>query len=472
MNDENGTRKYTILIVDDESTFRKSVNRFLEKHYHTLEAPTGQRALEIATTLHPELVLLDIGLPDMSGLEVLSKLKESEHPPAIIMVTAYDQIKDVVEAMKLGASNYLVKPIDIDEFDLAIKNALETVSLRKEIEGLRGQLKRAYNLDRLIGSSQAFIAAQELAIKSAESADASILLQGESGVGKELFAKLIHFHSPRAARPFLALNCAAFATEIVESELFGHEPGSFTGARQSGKAGLLEAANEGSLFLDEVVDLGPDVQAKLLRVLEEKEFYRVGGTQKKQVDVRFIAACNRDLWKEVKKGNFRADLYFRLATIKIELPPLRDRHEDILPLAQFFMDKFNKKYGKNFRYISPEAQGFLESFNWPGNVRQLRNTIERIVLLETDTVIRAKHLNFLLQDNAGDLRESALHTFSGTAGFTFNLPDQGFSLEEAEKLIIAEAYKKCNFNKSKTAKFLKTPRHILTYRLKKFGLSK
>ncbi len=463
--------RYSILIVDDETTFRKSVNRFLKKQYHTIEASDGHRALELAKTARPELVLLDIGLPDMSGLEVLARLKETEHPPAVIMVTAYDQVKDVVHAMKLGASNYLVKPIDIDEFDVAIKNALETVSLKKEVEALKGQLKKAYKLDRLIGSSPAFIAAQQLAIKSAESADASILLQGESGVGKELFAKLIHFHSPRAASPLLALNCAAFASEIVESELFGHEPGSFTGARQSGKKGLLEAANEGSLFLDEVADLGHGIQAKLLRVLEEKEFYPVGGTKKKHVDVRFIAACNRDLWQEVKKGNFRPDLYFRLATIKIELPPLRERKEDILPLAQFFMDKFNSKYGKHFRYISPEAKSFLEDFNWPGNVRQLRNTIERIVLLEDDTVIRAKHLTFLLDDSAGDIGLTGTLAHVRQNQFSFTLPEGGFSLEEAEKAIIAEAYKKCSYNKTKTAKFLKTPRHILTYRLKKYGLS-
>ncbi len=471
MTSEFHKNKYSILIVDDETTFRKSVNRFLKKYYHTFEASDGQKALELARTVNPELVLLDIGLPDMSGLDVLAKLKETEHPPAVIMVTAYDQVKDVVRAMKLGASNYLVKPIDIDEFDLAIKNTLETVSLKKEVEGLRGQLKKAYKLDRLIGSSPAFIEAQELAIKSAESADASILLQGESGVGKELFARLIHFHSPRAASPLLALNCAAFASEIVESELFGHEPGSFTGARQGGKKGLLEAANEGSLFLDEVADLGHSIQAKLLRVLEEKEFYPVGGTRKKHVDVRFIAACNRDLWQEVKKGKFRPDLYFRLATIKIELPPLRKRKEDILPLAQFFMEKFNNKYGKHFRYIAREAKSFLENFNWPGNVRQLRNTIERIVLLEDDTVIRAKHLAFLLDDNAGDFATAAISGQENKDGFSFTLPESGFSLEEAEKAIIAEAYKMCGYNKTKTARFLKTPRHILTYRLKKYGFS-
>lgn len=463
--------KYSVLIVDDETTFRKSVKRFLKKEYHTFEAESGNKCLELVRSLKPELVLLDIGLPDLSGLEVLSRLKEIEHPPSVIMVTAYDQIKDVVHAMKLGASNYLVKPIDIDEFELAIKNALETVSLKKEVERLRGQLKKAYNLDQLIGSSPSFLAAQELAIKSAESADASIVLQGESGVGKELFARLIHFHSPRAANSFLALNCAAFASEIVESELFGHEPGSFTGARQKGKEGLLEAADGGSLFLDEVADLGPGIQAKLLRVLEEKEFYAVGGTKEKHVDVRFIAACNKDLWKEVKKGNFRPDLYFRLATIKIELPPLRKRHKDILPLAQFFMEKFNNKYGKRFKYISSEAQSFLENFEWPGNVRQLRNTIERIVLLEDDVVIRGTHLNFLLDDTAGKLKSFERTSHAGNSGFSFVLPESGFSLEEAEKAIISEAYKKCSYNKSKTAKFLNTPRHVLLYRLKKFGLS-
>jgi transcriptional regulator with PAS, ATPase and Fis domain len=282
-------------------------------------------------------------------------------------------------------------------------------------------------------------------------------------VGKELFARLIHTQSPRAKYPFVALNCAAFSADIIESELFGYEKGAFTGARVEGKEGLLEVADGGTLFLDEVIDLHAEIQAKLLRVLEEKEFYPLGGTRKRTVDTRVISACNKDLWKAAGEGRFRKDLFFRLATIRIDLPPLRERSEDILPLVQFFVNDFNDKYGKHFRGVGPQAERLLLAHPWPGNVRELKNTIERVILLEDEETIRARHLRFL-----GAPANNETPTITDALRIAF--PEQGIAFEEIERQIIQGAYERCQRNKSKTARFLKMPRHILIYRLKKLGI--
>jgi DNA-binding NtrC family response regulator len=452
-----------ILIVDDEAPFRSALRRLLERKYLVIEAETGARGLDLAHREEPDLVLLDVALPDASGLELLSQFKEIRPSPTVVMITAYEQVKDVVTAIKRGAFDYLVKPIDLDEFEFTIQTALEHAGLRNEVVRLRQEVQRLQKVDRFIGLNPKFLDAQMLAIKSAQSRDAGVLLQGESGVGKELFARLIHAQSPRANYPFVALNCAAFSAEIIESELFGYEKGAFTGARVEGKEGLLEVADGGTLFLDEVIDLHAEIQAKLLRVLEEKEFYPLGGTRKRTVDIRIISACNKDLWKGAGEGKFRKDLFFRLATIRIDLPPLRERTEDILPLIQFFMEDFNDKYTKRFRGVSPQAEHLLLSHSWPGNVRELKNTIERVVLLENEETIRARHLHFL-----------GIHASTETTAVAdalrINLPEQGIALEEIEKTIILEAYEKCQRNKSKTARFLKMPRHILIYRLKKLGI--
>jgi DNA-binding NtrC family response regulator len=452
-----------ILIVDDEAPFRSALRRLLEKKYLVIEAETGAKGLHLAYREEPDLVLLDVALPDASGLEILSQFKELRPSPTVVMITAYEQVKDVVTAIKRGAFDYLVKPVDLDEFEFTIQTALEHAGLRNEVDRLRQEVQRLQKVDRFIGLNPKFLDAQMLAIKSAQSRDAGVLLQGESGAGKELFARLIHAQSPRANYPFVALNCAAFSAEIIESELFGYEKGAFTGARAEGKQGLLEVADGGTLFLDEVIDLQSEIQAKLLRVLEEKEFYALGGTRKKTVDIRIISACNRDLWQDAEEGRFRKDLFFRLATIRIDLPPLRERSEDILPLVQFFMDDFNDKYGKHFRRVSQEAERLLLAHSWPGNVRELRNTIERVILLENEDTILARHLHFLGPQTSPEA--PALADL-----FHMEFPEQGIALEEIEKQIILEAYEKCQKNKSKTARFLKMPRHVLIYRLKKLGI--
>ncbi|MEJ5349451.1 MAG: sigma-54 dependent transcriptional regulator [Desulfosoma sp.] len=457
-----------ILIIDDEAGFRGAIARFLGKNYSVHEAGTAAEGIRLARELEPDLVLLDIGLPDQSGLDLLPQLKEGRPSPTVIMVTAYEQVRDVVQAMKKGAFDYLVKPVDLEEFEVTVKQALEYASLRHEVERLRQEMQRLQQVRTLVGSSPAFLEAQQLAIRSAQSPDAGVLLQGESGVGKELFARLIHAASPRASYPFVALNCAVFTPEIIESELFGYEKGAFTGARAEGKKGLLEAADGGTLFLDEVVDLPPEVQAKLLRVLEEHEFYPLGSTRKKTVDIRVVSACNRDLWQACEEGLFRKDLFFRLATIQIVLPALRQRREDILPLALFFLEQFNDKYKKKFRGISEEAQQVLLHHDWPGNVRELKNTMERIVLLEDDDVVLKRHFHFLQPSSDQNSAVSAsLH-----GGFLAweNMPQDGMSLEELERNIIQEVYERCGRNKAKAARYLRIPRHVLIYRMKKYGL--
>ena len=454
--------KQKVLIVDDETPFRMALRRTLEKDHLVIEADSGHAALQLASHEEPDLILLDIGLPDGSGLDVLPRLKELRPSPTVVMITAYEHVKDVVLAMKRGAFDYLVKPVDLDEFEVTIQHALEHAGLKNEVDRLRLEVQRLQRVDRLIGKNPAFLEAQMLAIKSAQSADAGVLLQGESGVGKELFAKLIHTQSPRAAYPFVALNCAAFSAEIIESELFGYEKGAFTGARAEGKGGLLESAHGGTLFLDEVADLHAEIQAKLLRALEEKEFFPLGSTRKRKVDIRILAACNLDLWEAAESGRFRKDLYFRLATIRIELPPLRKRQDDVIALVQHFVDQFNDKYGKHFRSVSPDAERILLTYAWPGNVRELRNTIERIVLLENEETILGRHLHFLVSSAPATVRQPRQ--------LLLELPDEGIALEEIEKEIILKAYEKCGHNKSRTARFLSLPRHVLIYRLKKMGL--
>lgn len=452
-----------ILIVDDENPFRSALRRLLEQKYVVIEADSGAKGLQLAHEEEPDLVLLDIGLPDASGLEILSRFKEMRPSPTVVMITAYEQVRDVVTAIKRGAFDYLVKPVDLEEFEFTVQNALEHSGLKNEVIRLREELQRLHQVGRIIGSNPRFLDAQVLAVKSAQSRDAGVLIQGESGVGKEVFARLIHANSPRADHPFVALNCAAFSAEIIESELFGYEKGAFTGARSEGKRGLLEVADGGTLFLDEVIDLHHEIQAKLLRVLEEKEFFPLGGTRKRKVDIRILSACNRNLWQAAQTGEFRKDLFFRLATIQIDLPPLRERGEDILPLARCFMEEFNDKYGKRFRGFSQEAENMMLAHRWPGNVRELRNMVERVILLENDDMVLGSHLQFLV----GHL---APPSTSQDAGFSIALPPEGISLEEIERQVITQAFNRCGRNKSKTSRFLKLPRHILIYRLKKLGI--
>ncbi len=462
--------RYKILIVDDEASFRNSLKGALKKEYAVSEAADSEEAIRQVTDNPPDVVLLDISMPGVDGLETLEKIREIDDYIAVIMVTAYGEIKTVVQAINQGAVDYLTKPIDMDELQIAIGKALERLRYKQEIAALRQALAKEYNIDNLIGKSPEFLQALSMAKRIARSPDANVYIGGESGVGKELFARAIHFNSPRAAGPFVAVNCAAINKEVVESELFGYKRGAFTGAHTKGKKGFFEEAHSGTLLLDEVADLPLDVQAKLLRVLEEKEFYPVGDSQPKKADVRVIAATNQPLEKLIENGNFRQDLYFRLATIAIDITPLRERKEDIPLLVNYFLEIFNKKYGKRFQKVSPEAEELLVNHPWKGNVRELKNAIERVTLLEDSNEVRPDHLEFLIPAAPSLAPSKREREKEGQEFPPSRIPSSGICLDDVIKQIISTAYKQTNKNQVQTAKLLGITRNTLLYRLKKYGI--
>jgi DNA-binding NtrC family response regulator len=460
---------YKVLVVGDNSQFRNSLKGVLKKEYRIVEAANSEEALNQVAESPPDVVLLDITMPGVDGLETLRKIRALDDYPAVIMVTAHGEIKNVVQAVNEGADDYLIKDSALfDCLPIAITKALERLRFKREISSLRRDLSNEYNIDNLIGKSPEFLRSLAMAKRVAVSPDANIYIGGETGVGKELFARVIHFNSPRAGAPFVAVNCAAISKEVVESELFGYRRGAFTGAHVKGKRGLFEEANGGTLLLDEIADLPLDVQAKLLRVLEEKEFYPVGDSQARKVDVRVIAATNRSLERLCENGQFRQDLYFRLATISIDIPPLRERKEDIVLLANYFMQICNKKYGKNFRRLSNSAIQVLLGHPWKGNVRELKNALERVALLEDGTEVKVMHLDFLgpaQKPPAPPKGAQEQGAFLPSA-----IPASGIRLDEVIKHLIATAYQQTNKNQVQTAKLLGITRNTLLYRLKKYGI--
>ena len=371
-----------ILIVDDDKLVRWALNqKCTEFGYQCIEAETGQAGLQSLQTESVDAVLLDVHLPDMSGLQVLERLKQAGETRSIIMMTADPQLDDVKAALRLGAYDFVSKPINFDELNVTLQNALEAGSLRTEVESLRDEVRRRAGYHDVIGVSRKITELMKFVYKVASSAATTILIQGESGTGKDLVAKAIHYRSSRSERPFVAINCSAIPETLMEAELFGHEKGAFTDAKAM-KKGLFEVADGGTLFLDEIGELSPLLQAKLLRVLEDQVIRRIGGVRDIQVEVRVIAASNRDLEREVREGRFRQDLYYRLAIISIFLPPLRERKEDIMSLVEFFLGHYNRKFRKTVQGISEETRRLLLNYDWPGNVRELKNALERAMILE------------------------------------------------------------------------------------------
>jgi two-component system, NtrC family, response regulator AtoC len=465
-----------ILIVDDERLVRWSLRQKCEEWgYHVIEAEAGEPGLKLAQRESPDLILMDVRMPDLTGLEVLDQLKKGGDAPPVIMITADPQLDDVKAALKLGAYDFVGKPLDFDELHVTVKNALETTSLRTEVQALRGEVRRGAGYSNVVSVSSKMTELMSFVRKVAASEATTILIQGESGTGKDLIAKSIHYESNRQEKPFVAINCSAIPETLMEAELFGHEKGAFTDAKQM-KKGLFEAADGGTLFLDEIGELSPLLQAKLLRVLEDQVIRRVGGIRDMQVNVRVIAASNRDLEKAVRESEFRQDLYYRLAIIAIFIPPLRDRKEDILPLVDFFIERYNRTFKKSVRGITDATRRLLLHHNWPGNVRELKNTIERGMILEDEPMLRPLYLPFSVGESGGP---TAFERTASGNGQTLPdgrmlprlyIPEGGTSLEEVEHQLVELAMRQANGNQTHAAKLLDISRDALRYKLKKFGL--
>ncbi|NWF53466.1 MAG: sigma-54-dependent Fis family transcriptional regulator [Syntrophaceae bacterium] len=452
---------FRVLIIDDEPTLRESLEIALRgSGYEVLSARTGEEGVVLFTQKNPDLILLDHWLPGISGDQVLRKIKEAEPEVPVIVMTAQGSVDLAVQSMKMGAFDFLVKPFELDQLEALIEKALERSRLKKELEWLRSQYQEKFRSGGIIGASPKMREVVRLAEKLAPSSETTVLIEGETGTGKELLAEYIHSLSPRSSFPFVPLNCGAFPQELLESELFGYEKGAFTGASEKGKMGKIESAQKGTLFLDEVGELPPPSQVKVLRVLEEKEYFKLGSVEKKKADVRFVAATNKDLEEEVKKGKFRDDLFFRLNVVRIRIPPLRERKEDILALFPFFMARFNEQFQKGFLRLSPEAERRIQAYSWPGNVRELRNAVERIVLLEKGDTIQEKHLAFL---GVEEEKRSQLPPRPV-------IPIQGIILDEVMKEYIVEALRMKKGNQLQAAKLLGITRSALLYRMKKFGI--
>ncbi len=454
--------KFKILVIDDEPILRDSLQMALsDQGYEVLTARTGEEGLKYFDQENPDVILLDHWLPGINGDEVLRQIKEKDVETPVIVMTAQGSIELAVNSMKMGAFDFLVKPFELDQLEALVQKALDRIRLKKELEWLRSQYQERFRLGGFIASSRKMREVLELAERAAHSSETTILIEGETGTGKELLAEYIHFLSPRSSYPFIPINCGAIPKELFESELFGYEKGAFTGALEKGKIGKVEAADKGTLFLDEVGELSPMAQVKVLRILEEKEYFRVGSVEKRRADVRIIAATNKDLEAEVKKGHFRDDLYFRLNVVRLSIPPLRERQEDILPLFKFFMERFNEQFKKGFVQIAKDAEEFILTYPWPGNIRELRNAVERIVLLERGDTVLGKHLFFLSGKEKQVQEESE---------FTPHLPPQGIVLEEVEKQYIIAALKMKGGNKVQAAKALGISRSALLYRMAKYGI--
>lgn len=456
--------KVKILIVDDEKLIRWSLSKQLEQEgYETIQADSGEKALELYETESPDVVFLDNKMEGISGLEVLRSIRQQSNKTIIFFMTAHSSTETAVEAMKLGAYEYIEKPINLEQVFKQLRNALEANKLDREVLELRKKLKDTHGFSNIVSDSKQMKHIFEIVQKIAHSEATTILIQGESGTGKELVAQAIHYESNRFQKPFVAINCSALPETLLESELFGYEKGAFTDAKQM-KKGQFELAEGGTLLLDEIGEITPTIQVKLLRVLEARTFKRLGGMQDIKLNVRVVASTNRNLAESVNVGHFRTDLYYRLKVINIQIPPLRERPEDILAISQFFIQKFNEEFGRKFKGLSKETESLFLTYPWPGNVRELRNVVERVLILENDEYIYLNHLppEMLLGGDSG------MHI--AAKGLQISLPEEGFPLEEIEKIIIEKTLKQCEGNQSKAAAMLSITRDTIRYKMKKFGL--
>ena len=444
-----------ILIADDQKNMIWALKKALEnEEYKIFTASNGEEAINKVKAVEPDLVLLDIRMPQKDGMEALKEIKIFDPKVPVIMITAHGTMESAVEAMKIGALDYISKPFDVEELKIQIRKALEIRGMKDHIELLTEELKNKTG-KVIVGNSIKMKQVFDLVDRVAKS-NATVLITGESGTGKELIANAIHFNSDRKEKPYIKVNCGAIPETLVESELFGHEKGAFTGAVSS-KPGRFERADGGTIFLDEVGELTAAVQVKLLRTLQEKEIERVGGTETVKIDVRVLAATNKDLKKMVEEGTFREDLYYRLNVIPIELPALRERRDDIPELIDYFITKFSKEMTKNKLEISKDALDILVSYDWKGNIRELENVIERLVILSEENSIDVENLPKEIQNQDSIIKQ-------------FELPEGGINLDEVERSLILQALKLSEYNQTRAAQLLGITRHTLIYRMDKYKI--
>ena len=449
-----------ILVVDDDPSLRRVLQVQLEQEgYEVATAASAQQTLSVLQLRPFDLVITDLKMPGMSGLELLKHTRLQYPQTIIMMLTAFGTVETAVEAMKAGAYDYLTKPVHADEMLLVVRRALEHLRLLEQVRTLRLSLDKKYGFENILGRSDVLLEVLETAERAAHS-NSTVLIRGETGTGKELLARAIHFNSPRRDNPLVTINCAAIPKELLESELFGHTRGAFTGAFAH-KKGRIELAHKGTLFLDEIAELSPDLQVKLLRLVQEGEIEKIGSEEKAKVSVRIIAATNRDLQAMIEDGTFREDLFYRLAVIPLVIPPLRERSEDIPDLVQNFFRKSQKRNERPDLIMSPSLLSHFVQYRWPGNVRELENVVERIVVLARGSEITIEDLpQFLRQQKAG------------VDALEIDLLPQGISLEAIEKELILKALQKCDWNQTHAARYLDISRKTLIYRIEKHGIRK
>jgi len=454
-----------ILIVDDDKSFRFLMEEALKKeNYDVVAVSSGEEALEIFQKEKFDVVTLDIKMPGMDGFEVLSHMKKINPEQSIVIITAYGAQKIAIEAVKKGAYDYFTKPFDVDQLRLVMQRAIDRNRLNSENKKLKAQLDKTYSFSEIIGNSGKILEVFEV-IKKVSGTDVTVLIQGESGTGKELVARAIHYNSTRKDAAFIKINCAAIPEGVLESELFGHEKGAFTDASFK-KIGRFEIANHGTIFLDEIGDMSLSTQAKVLRVLQEKEFERVGSTQSVKVDVRIVTATNKDLFRCVKDGEFREDLYYRINVVSLNLPALRERREDIPLLFEYFIQKFNKELNKSIHHISVETMELLMKYAWPGNIRELENVLQRAVVLAEKDIITNNELPFYIR-----CLDEGIKMKTETIDFSKSLMDTVKEItDDVEKQVILKALNKTNWNRTETAKILKISRKSLFNKMKKCNL--
>ena len=464
-------QNHTIVVIEDDPLVNQTVEGILNSKYSKVKTFTNaEEGLDELHILSPDLILLDIFLGKANGLDILEQLRKQGYNMPVIIMTAFSDIKMAVRAMKLGAEDFIVKPLDLEQLEVSVERALKNFTLKRQVDLLSEQLKKE-KPSKILGDSPGIKKAMEMAKIISGADDTTAILLGESGTGKELLARYIHDNSPRSEGPFITINCGAIPRELAENELFGYEKGAFTGATEKIKQGKFELANHGTILLDEIAELSQELQVKLLRVLQERKFYRLGGSKEISVDVRVIASTNKDLEKLVEEEKFREDLFYRLNVARIEIPPLRERGDDIINLATAFVKEFNKKFGKNITGFTPDAVEMLKSYQWKGNIRELRNIIERIVLLETNDVIDKGSLDFLKVSvkTKPDEPDKVLELQPGE--HYLKISNQGVKMANVLKDLFLQTLKITNGNQIKASKLLGISRAKLRYRIEQLGIN-